>query len=272
MPFGPVVRPRAPRARLAPRLAPWALSVALAACAGGAASPGAGGWGASRPLAGGRVSDEVRRALGGKPLAPCVGADFDLGAARAACACALPPRAGEAAERAGASCGEALGAHDVRGAIDVAVAAAPKLAGGEVTGVTLRFANRAPGRTPLVYRLGGPSAAGAPFVVRDARGERADTGGECGAGGEGAGGEGAGAPEVVVVLEAGGAATLRTTLRASREMYRYHRAAGGEAICERSHAEPLPPGPYEIEFLLDLPGLSAERPRLRFEVVAPSAR
>ncbi|HEU4536187.1 MAG TPA: hypothetical protein VFS00_18815, partial [Polyangiaceae bacterium] len=142
----------------------------------------------------------------------------------------------------------------------VAVAAAPKLSGGEVSPLVLRFTNRTRGRVPLVYRLERSAALGSPFTVRDARGEAADAGGECDPG------LNANPRESVVVLEPGGSATLRSSLPASREMYRYRTAAGGEPRCERSHAEPLAPGPYELEFYLAVPGLSAERPRLRFEV------
>lgn len=247
-----------PRPWLRCLLVAGALGGALGGCATGAP----GGSGTAQPagsptLKGAQALDEVRRALGGKALSPCMGTNLDLGAEQAACACVLPASGGA---EAGTSCGEALAGRDLRGAVDVAVAAAPKLSGGEISKLELRFTNRTRGRVPLVYRLERSAALGLPFTVRDARGEAVDAGGECDPG------LSANPRESVVVLEPGGSATLHSSLPASREMYRYRTAAGGEARCERSHAEPLPPGPYELEFFLAVPGLSTERPRLRFEV------
>lgn len=258
---GPDDRGHWPHAWLRRWLVACALGGALGACGacttGAPGGPSAGQPAGSPTLKGTRALDEVRRALGGKALSPCMGANLDLGAGQAACACVLPANGGS---EAGVSCGEALAGRDLRGAVDVAVAAAPKLSGGEISKLELRFTNRTRGRVPLVYRLERSASLGLPFTVRDARGDVVDAGGECDPG------RSANPRESVVVLEPGGSATLHSSLPASREMYRYRTTAGGEARCERSHAEPLPLGPYELEFFLAVPGLSAERPRLRFEV------
>jgi len=116
---------------------------------------------------------------------------------------------------------------------------------------------------PLVYRLRHPAMLhGAPYLVVNAKGENASTGGNCGFGASSMD------VESVVVIEPGGTATLPIRFTASREVF----VLSGDpqrSECKSAGFEPMEPGSYSLDVALNVPGILPQDPLLRFEVVAP---
>ena len=210
------------------------------------------------------VQPDVRAALGATPPELCAGPAIDLAEAERRCRCVLTYKPSGGMIRAGLTCGEALTSRDLSAWISLSVVPGKlQVESGKELWIALRFTNRARVPMPLVYRLDHAAMLhDQPYLIFDAQGENASTGGTCGFG------TNASDVQSVVVLEAGGTATLQLRVPASREIF-VRRADPERWGCDSVGVEPLAPGTYFLEVFLRAPGLLAQRPRLMFEVIAP---
>lgn len=205
---------------------------------------------------------DVREALGSMPPEACTGAALDLIAMEERCRCVLSYRPSGGAVRAGTTCGEALTLRDLGPWVELAVVPGDlKVQAGKELWIELRFTNRTNVPMPMVYRLQySTMLRGAPYLLRDAKGEITSTGGTCGFGSS------ATDMQSVVVMEPGGTATLPLRVKAAREIFVHHDDAN-QWGCKSAGVVPLEPGRYAVEVFLTVPGILPQRPLLNFEVV-----